>query len=237
MAFEGVAKEPRSITEDSIFCGMTLRDFFSALTWYMFPGYIGLIREDLPIEDETNDVDYIDRLEHVTRQIRTSRYVKTRTEYRLIDIYGHEKTVPEYRWQDIYISFKKFRNSENLNSIDGDSYHAFSKHPDFLKAMVLYDIMVHVNNCFSLETFGFKNEATERIRKHRAVNTIKEFNSIDGVREMEMAAMKFITANVPTMAFVDALAEDETHKEEYVELVQFVHQYLPEQNNTAKFEL
>lgn len=235
MAFEGVAKEPRSITEDSILCGMTLRDFFSALTWYMFPGYIGLIREDLPIEDETNDVDYIDRLEHVTRQIRTSRYVKTRTEYRLIDIYGHEKTVPEYEWQDVY-------NSKMLNSIDGVSYHAFSKHPDFRKAMVLCDIMVHVQKFLQVETFGFGNDHTERIRKCHAITAIKEFDAaiktgVDGVRESVMASMKFITAYAPTMVFVDALAEDEKHKEAYVELVQFIHEYLTQQDNTAKFEL
>jgi hypothetical protein len=64
--------------------------------------------------------------------------------------------------------------------------------------------------------------------------------NIEPFSDLAVTIIKWLTAHLPIEdlnVFVDYLANEGCYHELYVELVQFIHEYLTEQDNTAKFEL
>jgi hypothetical protein len=214
-----IGMKPNSAIKDSTLCGMSLNDFYKAMVSVVFPGYTVFYAED----KVDNYIEY--PLDDIAARLYTIR-VSDKLTYYIGNGLSDAIPIPEFIENDQ-------RLIDATMGIAGESFRTFNN--QYIKAECLAKCIRMVDE--------FTRFAAHHIYRPYAV--------IDGFAPwlkyksetfsyLAVTIIKWLTARLPIEdrnVFVDYLADEECYYELYVELVQFIHEYLTEQDNTAKFEL
>ena len=217
------AKEPSDTIKDSTLCGMSRDDFYKAMVSAVFPGFTVFYAEDEPY---SNEIEYSpDDIGAILYSARMSEIKRT---YYIGNGLSDPIPIPEFANYDQ-------RRVDATEGIVGISFRPFNKHPLYVKAETLARF-IRVVDAFT------RLAACHMYRPHAVIKGIApwlKYNS-ELFSDLAVTVIKWLTAHFPIEdrnVFVDYIANDERYHELYVELVQFIHEYLTEQDNTIKFEL
>ena len=223
MELEDVVKEPRGIIEDSTLSGMSLKEFYKTMVSVVFPGCTIFYAED---EDINNELEYSH--DDIGSILYSARLFAKRRKYYIGTGIREPIQIPEFTKDDR-------RYIDRFQGIEGIRFRPYSKHPLYMKAECLTRFIGYIE-----EFIGFAAHGIYR------PNII-----IDGLApwlqyrteifsDLAVTIIKWLSALLSISnrnVFVDYLANSEDYHELYVELVQFIHKHLTQQENTAKFEL
>ena len=225
MALEDVVKAHSDAIKDSTLCGMSRDEFYKAMVSLVFPGYTIFYAED---EKYNNELNYLpdDR----ASMLYSARVSGVKRTYYIGNGLSEAITIPEFTFAtDIQKSI------DNFYGIEGVSYRPYRKHPLYVRAEILARIITAVDEFTRLASHGI-------CRPYKTIDYLAPWlrYNHETFSNLAITVIKWLTAHLSIEhrnTFVDYLAKDEHYNEPYVELVQFIHEYLTEQDNTAKFEL
>jgi hypothetical protein len=213
--------EHGNIIKDSALCGMSRDEFYKAMISVVFPGYTLFYAKD-------KDDNYIKYSPDDPASIFYSVKISDKQTYYIGNGLSDAIIIPEFMNDDQELI-------DATKGIAGITFRPFNKHPLYIKAVNLARAIRVVDEYTRLAV----------CRIYRPYVIIDAFApwlryNIETFSYLAVTIIKWLTAHLPIEdrnVFVDYLANEECYHELYVELVQFIHEYLTEQDNTAKFEL
>lgn len=223
MELEGVVKGHSGTIKDSTLCGMGLNDFYEALISVVFPGFTKCYVKD---EKYDNELNYSP--DDIASMFYSARVSGVRRVYYIENPLGIKIEIPEFFKDDQ-------RYLDETRGIEGVTFRPYSKHPLYIKAENLARIIRAID---AFSRFG----VCGMYRPHAVMDALEPYlkYEYEPFSALAVAVIKWLTAHIGVEhrnVFVDYLANEECYHELYVELVEFIHEYLTEQDNTAKFEL
>lgn len=223
MELDVAAKVHSGTIKDSTLCGMSRDDFYRAMVSVVFPGFTTFCAKDKCIN---KDLEFSP--DDVASMLYSARMSGVKRTYYIGNGLGDPIPIPEFMEDDQYFM-------DATEWIEGVTFRPFSKHPLYVKAECLAKIIRVVDQFTQLA-------ACHMYRPHAVIDAFASWLKYETelFSDLAVTVVKWLTAWLPIEnrnVFVDYLAKEECYYGLYVELVRFIHEYLTEQDNIAKFEL
>lgn len=223
MELDVAAKEPSGTIEDSTLCGMSRDEFYMALVSVVFHGYTIFYAEDKPY---SNKIEYSP--DDIASMLYSARMSGVKRTYYIGNGISEPIQIPEFVKDDR-------RYIDRFREIEGMQFSPYSKHPLYIKAECLTRFIGYIEEFTGFAAHGIyrPNIIIDGLAPWLRYRT-KIFS------DLAVTIIKWLSALLSINnrnVFVDYLANSEDYHELYIELVQFIHKHLTQQENTAKFEL